>query len=60
MKNFSLKIYGVTVELRYCAYMMICVGTFRVSSVYALVLFDSGASRSFVSIVFSRHISNRR
>ena len=40
--------------------MMICVGTFLVSFVPALVLFDSGASRSFVSIAFSQHISVRR
>ena len=42
------------------AYIMICVGTFLVSSVTALVLFDSGASRSFVSLAFSQHISIRR
>lgn len=36
---------------------MLCVGTFLVSSVPALVLFDSGASRSFISVTFSRHIS---
>ena len=36
---------------------MLCVGTFLVSSVPALVLFDSGASRSFISLDFSRHIS---
>ena len=36
---------------------MLCVGTFLVSYVPALVLFDSGASRSFVSVTFSRHIS---
>ena len=47
-------------ELRYCAYMMICVGTFLVSSVPALVLFDSGVSRSFVSLAFSQHISISR
>ena len=40
--------------------MMICVGTFLVSSVPALVLFDSGASRSFVSVAFSQHISIHR
>lgn len=40
--------------------MMICVGTFLVSYVPALVLFDSGASRSFVSLAFSQHISIRR
>ena len=47
-------------ELRYCAYMMICIGTFLVSYVPALVLFDSGASRSFVSLAFSQHISIHR
>lgn len=40
--------------------MTICIGTFLVSSVPALVLFDSGASRSFVSLEFSQHISIRR
>ena len=54
---YSLFIF---VELRYCAYMMICVGTFLVSFVPALVLFESGASRSFVSLAFSQHISIRR
>ena len=39
---------------------MICVGTFLVNSVPALVLFDSGASRSFVSLAFSQYISIRR
>ena len=39
---------------------MICIGTFLVSFVPALVLFDSGASRSFVSLAFSQHISIRR
>ena len=46
--------------LRYCAYIMLCVGTFHVSFVPALVLFDSGASRSFVSLAFSQHISVSR
>ena len=36
---------------------MLCVGTFLVNSVPALVLFDSGASQSFVSLAFSQHIS---
>ena len=40
--------------------MMMCVGTFLVSYVPALVLFDSGAIWSFVSIAFSQHISIRR
>ena len=39
---------------------MLCVGTFLVNSVPALVLFDSGASRSFVSLAFSQHISVSR
>ena len=39
---------------------MICVGTFLVNSVPALVLFDSGVIRSFVSLAFSQHISIRR
>ena len=39
---------------------MLCVGTFLVNSVPALVLFESGASRSFVSVAFSRHISTWR
>ena len=39
---------------------MIRVGTFLVNFVPALVLFDSGASRSFVSLAFSQHISIRR
>lgn len=39
---------------------MLCTGTFLVSSVPALVLFDSGASRSFVSLAFSQHISISR
>lgn len=30
------------------------LGTFIVSSIYPLVLFDSGASRSFVSFTFSK------
>ena len=47
-------------ELRYYAYIMICVGTFLVSSVPALVLFDLSASRSFVSLAFSQHITIRR
>ena len=46
--------------LRYYAYIMLCVGTFLVNSVPALVLFDSGASRSFVSLAFSQHISVSR
>ena len=40
--------------------MMICVGTFLVIFVPALVLFDSGAIRSFMSLAFSHHISIRR
>ena len=36
---------------------MVCVCTFLMSFVPALVLFDSGASRSFVSLEFSQHIS---
>ena len=39
---------------------MICVGTFLVCFVLALVLFDSGASRSFVSLSLSKHISIHR
>ena len=39
---------------------MICVGTFLVCFVPALVLFDSGASRSFVSLTFSQHIGISR
>ena len=39
---------------------MLCVGTFLVSSVPALVLFDSGTSRCFVSLAFSQHISISR
>jgi len=35
----------------------VVAGTFLVNSVPALVLFDSGASQSFVSLAFSRHIS---
>ena len=46
--------------LRYYAYIMLCVGTFLVNSVPALVLFDSGASRSFISLAFSQHISISR
>ena len=46
--------------LRYYAYVMLCVGTFLVNSVPALVLFDSGASRSFVSLAFSQHIGVSR
>ena len=41
-------------------YFMLCVGTFLVNYVPALVLFDSGASRSFVSLAFSQHISISR
>ena len=39
---------------------MICVGTILVNSVPALVLFDSGASRSFVSLAFSQHLGTDR
>ena len=39
---------------------MLCVGTFLVSYVPTLVLFDSGASRSFVSLAFNLHISIQR
>ena len=46
--------------LKYYAYIRLCVGTFLVNSVPALVLFDSGASRSFVSLAFSQHISVSR
>ena len=46
--------------LRCCAYFMICVGTFLVNFVRAVVLFDLGASKSFVSLAFSRHISFQR
>ena len=42
------------------AYVIIYVGTFLVNSVPALVLFDSGASRSFVSLAFSQHIGVSR
>ena len=45
---------------QYCAHIMLYVGTFLVNSVPALVLFDSGASRSFVSSAFSQHISVSR
>ena len=38
---------------------MLYIGTFLVSSLPALVLFDSGTSRSFVSLAFSCHISIR-
>ena len=44
----------------YCAYFVLYPGTFLVNSVPALVLFDSGVSRSFMSLAFSRHISIRR
>ena len=43
----------------YCAYSMLYLGTFHVSYLPALVLFDSGASRTFMSLAFSRHISIR-
>ena len=43
-----------------CAYTVLYVGTLLVSSVPTLVLFDLGASRSFVSLAFIRHISIRR
>ena len=46
--------------LEYSVYFMLCVGTFLVNSVPALVLFDSGASRCFVSLAFSQHISISR
>lgn len=46
--------------LRYYAYIMLCVGTFLMNSVPALVLFHSGASWSFVSLAFSQHISVSR
>ena len=39
---------------------MVCVSTFLVNYVPALVLFDSCASRSFVSLAFSQHISVSR
>ncbi|XP_023771364.1 uncharacterized protein LOC111920019 [Lactuca sativa] len=38
----------------------VVVGTFLVSYVPTLVLLESGASRSFISLTFSRHISVRR
>ena len=41
-------------------YIVLYIGTFLVSYVPSLVLFDSGASRSFVSLSFSHHISARR
>ena len=34
----------------------LCVGTLLVNYAPALVLFDSGASRSFVSLAFSQHL----
>ena len=46
--------------LRCCAYFMICVDTFLVNFVPALALFDSGASRSFVSLAFSQHLGIER
>ena len=41
----------------HCAYSVLYLGTFLMSPVPALVLFDSGASRSSMSLAFSRHIS---
>ena len=41
------------------AYTVFHIGTFLVNYVPALVLFDSGVCRSFVSLSFSRHISVR-
>ena len=41
------------------AYIVLYIGTFLVSYVPCLVLFDSGASRCFVSLAFSQHISIR-
>ena len=38
---------------------MLYIGTFLVGFVPALVLFDSGAIRSFVSLSFSHHINVR-
>ena len=39
---------------------MVCVGTFLVSYVPTLVLFDSGSSRCFMSLAFSQHIGSQR
>ena len=49
----------ILIEL-FCAYIVLFIDTFLVSSIPALVLFDSGASWSFVSLAFSQHISIRR
>ena len=37
-----------------CMLIMLCIGTFLVNGMTAHVLFDSGATRSFVSLALSK------